>query len=65
MPYIITEKCIECGSCQPFCKNKAIRYDDRHYIIDELKCEMCSTCKEYCPIDDAIVDKAALPAMAA
>ena len=55
MAYIITEKCIERGSCQPFCKNKAITYAKSRYVIDETKCEMCGTCLEYCPIDDAIV----------
>jgi MinD superfamily P-loop ATPase len=64
MPYIITEKCIECGSCQPFCKKKAINYINRHYVIDDTKCEMCSTCKEYCPIDDAIVEKEVEPVSA-
>jgi MinD superfamily P-loop ATPase len=56
MAYMITEKCIECGSCQSFCKNKAIKYTNKRYVIDETKCEMCGTCLEYCPIDNAIVE---------
>ena len=55
MPYYITEKCIQCGSCQPFCKNKAITDGETRYVIDETRCEMCGTCLEYCPIDNAIV----------
>jgi len=61
MVYTITEKCIVCGSCAPFCKNEAIEYtDDGVYVIDENKCDACGTCKEYCPIDDAIAEKIAL-----
>ena len=53
---MITEKCIECGSCEPFCKNEAIDYICGRYRIDEEKCDSCGTCMEYCPIDDAIVE---------
>ncbi len=55
MPYIITEKCIMCGSCDPFCKNGGISEGDTTYIIDQAKCDACGTCAEYCPIDGAIV----------
>jgi MinD superfamily P-loop ATPase len=56
MAYMISEKCIECGSCGRFCKNGAIDWIDHHYMIDPEKCEMCGTCREYCPIEDAIID---------
>jgi len=56
MAYKITEKCIECNSCYPFCEKDAILYDDSPYVIDQTKCDGCGTCKEYCPIDDAIVE---------
>jgi MinD superfamily P-loop ATPase len=55
MTYRITDKCIECGSCESFCKNEAIDVIDSHYVIDQEKCDSCGTCLEYCPIDDAIV----------
>lgn len=55
MAFIITEKCIMCGSCEPFCKNGAIHDGEDRYVIDQDKCETCGTCMEYCPIDDAIV----------
>jgi MinD superfamily P-loop ATPase len=58
MPYVITDKCIECASCEPFCKNKAISRDDGKYVIDRNKCEMCGTCSQYCPIDGAIAREA-------
>jgi MinD superfamily P-loop ATPase len=55
MTYIITEKCIMCGSCEPFCKMGAIYDGDDRYVIDQSKCDNCGICVEYCPIDDAIV----------
>jgi ferredoxin len=55
MVYKIVEKCIECGSCAPFCEQSGIEYVDGKYVIDQEKCTGCGTCKEYCPIDDAIV----------
>ncbi len=55
MVYTITEKCCECGSCEPFCEQEGIEYIDGHYVIDQEHCTGCGTCLEYCPIDDAIV----------
>ena len=63
MTYVITDKCIECGSCAPFCKNHGIDYIHGKFVIDESKCEGCGTCKEYCPIDDAIVEKQPVAAL--
>ncbi|MEN4099597.1 MAG: 4Fe-4S binding protein [Anaerolineaceae bacterium] len=54
----ITEECIQCGSCAPFCENEAIDWLDQHFVIDVDKCDQCGTCREYCPIDGAIVDVA-------
>ncbi len=56
MAYRITDKCIKCCSCNPFCKNDAIYEEDDRFQIDEDKCDGCGTCLEYCPIDDAIVE---------
>ena len=56
MTYIITDKCIFCGSCAPFCVEGAIIEGDHFYYIDQDKCDCCGTCLEYCPIDDAIVE---------
>ena len=52
----ITEKCIECGSCETFCKNEAIDFVDGKYRIDQERCDSCGTCREYCPIDDAMIE---------
>lgn len=56
MTYIITDECIMCGSCEPFCEEGAIIEGDTKYIIDQTKCGSCGTCTEYCPIDGAIVE---------
>ncbi len=53
---IVLEICCECGSCAPFCKNKAIQWIDHQYWIDPERCEMCGACLQYCPIDHAIAD---------
>jgi MinD superfamily P-loop ATPase len=55
MTYMITDECIMCGSCEPFCDEKAIIEGDKKYFIDQEKCGGCGTCTEYCPIDGAIV----------
>ena len=60
MAYVISEKCIQCGSCAPFCKNGAIDWIDHQYRIDPDKCEMCGTCREYCPIDNVIEESSVL-----
>jgi MinD superfamily P-loop ATPase len=57
MPYMITEKCIECGCCQMFCENGAAQETDITYVIDETKCQECGTCLTYCPIDGAIIKR--------
>jgi ferredoxin len=56
MTYTITDQCIECGSCVPFCEQKGIDYIDKKYVIDPKRCDGCGTCKEYCPVDDAILE---------
>lgn len=55
MVYRITDKCIMCGSCEPFCPKGGITEGDTTYVIDEAQCNGCGTCAEYCPIDGALV----------
>ena len=55
MTNTITDKCIECGSCAHFCEKGGIDYVDGRYVIDQEKCDGCDVCKEYCPIDGAII----------
>ena len=56
MTYEITDECIMCGSCAPFCEEDAIIETDNRYVIDQSKCDGCGICTEYCPIDEAIIE---------
>lgn len=55
--YQITELCCCCGSCEPYCEQRAILfdYDIEHYVIDAQLCIGCAICLQFCPIDDAII----------
>ncbi len=50
MPYVITDECISCGSCQSECPVNAISEGDGKYVIDENTCVSCGTCSEVCPV---------------
>lgn len=41
MAYLITEKCIACGSCELECPNDAISEGETYYEIDPSKCCEC------------------------
>ncbi|HEX7556904.1 MAG TPA: 4Fe-4S binding protein [Leptolinea sp.] len=56
MTYLITDDCIMCGSCEPFCDKGAIIESNDKYVIDLGKCGGCGVCTEYCPIDGAIIE---------
>lgn len=64
MAYKITEDCINCGACEPECKNVAISEGENIYIIDPEKCTECvgwfksSRCAEVCPVDCCVPDPA-------
>ena len=52
---IIDEKCIKCGECIEACPYGAIYIDDQgRYIVNQVYCEGCVTCKLVCPVKDAI-----------
>ena len=48
--YTVTDDCIMCGSCEPFCENGALIEGETRYEIDQAKCDGCGTCAEYCPV---------------
>ncbi len=61
MAMIISEECINCGSCEPDCPNTAITQGSSIYVIDAEKCTECvgahdtPKCVELCPVDGCIV----------
>ena len=62
MAYKITDECINCGACEPECKNEAIKEGDPIYVIDLAKCTECvgwfasPKCAEVCPVDCCVSD---------
>ena len=54
MAYVITDKCVACGSCIGECPVGAISEGDI-YKIDADQCLDCGTCAGVCP-NDAIVE---------
>jgi len=62
----ITEKCINCGACEPECPNNAIyegSTDKKNYFIVPEKCTEClgfydePQCASVCPVDCCILDE--------
>ncbi|RLC68626.1 MAG: 4Fe-4S ferredoxin [Chloroflexi bacterium] len=62
MAYKITDECINCGACEPECKNEAISEGEELYVIDADRCTECvgwfdtQKCAEVCPVDACITD---------
>ncbi|MGQ9599785.1 MAG: 4Fe-4S binding protein [Anaerolineae bacterium] len=53
---VITDDCIECGSCEAECPEGAISQGDGKYVIDPALCAECLTCIDVCP-NGAIVQQ--------
>jgi NAD-dependent dihydropyrimidine dehydrogenase PreA subunit len=53
---IITDECLECGSCLDECPQEAISEGDSKYVIDPEQCIECLSCMDVCP-NDAIVEQ--------
>ena len=48
-PYIVTERCVNCGSCGEVCPVSAIKIKDNKLCIDNDTCIGCATCIAACP----------------
>ncbi len=48
MAYVITDKCVACGSCEPECPVGAITPGDQ-YQINADECISCGSCANACP----------------
>lgn len=48
MAYVITDDCVECGSCAAVCPADAISEGDGKYVIDADACLECGTCEAEC-----------------
>ena len=59
-PYVHTDMCVGCGSCQKNCAHGAITITDRKASIDVKKCVGCGRCIGACPVDavDTLGDEA-------
>jgi NAD-dependent dihydropyrimidine dehydrogenase PreA subunit len=53
MAYVITDKCVACGTCAAQCPVSAISEGDI-YHIDPDTCIECGSCAEVCP-SEAII----------
>lgn len=53
---VITDECIECGTCVEECPEGAISEGDGKYVIDQELCIECLSCLEECP-SEAIVEQ--------
>lgn len=56
MAFVISDRCLVCGSCAEQCPAEAIAMGEIHYEINPEKCLSCGGCKAQCPaeaIDEA------------
>lgn len=50
-PFVITRRCVGCGSCKSICAHDAPVITDEKAAIDHDKCVGCGRCIGVCPVD--------------
>ncbi|MBR4091456.1 MAG: 4Fe-4S binding protein [Mogibacterium sp.] len=50
MSRIITDDCVNCGTCLNWCLQDAIYEGDTHMEVDPDVCVDCRLCEEKCPV---------------
>ncbi|MBR2561831.1 MAG: 4Fe-4S binding protein [Eubacterium sp.] len=50
MARIITDACVNCGTCVKWCLQDAIHEGDPHMVINPDECMDCRLCEEKCPV---------------
>lgn len=51
MAFVITDKCLSCGSCAEQCPAEAISEGELHFEINPEKCLSCGACAAQCPAE--------------
>ncbi len=51
MAYVITDRCVACGSCAEQCPVEAISEGDGKYEINPDICVSCGSCADQCPAE--------------
>ena len=50
MAYVISDACVNCGTCVDNCPVEAIAEGDGKYVINADLCVDCGTCVDNCPV---------------
>lgn len=59
MTYVVSEQCINSGSCVPECPVKCILLTDGRAVIDPIECIDCGLCVDACPVNAIVVGRSA------
>ena len=51
MAYVISDACVDCGTCAGECPVGAISEGDGKYVIDANACLDCGACAGACPTE--------------